>query len=118
VIKKEESKLFSLVEIAFASADAKENFGMKIGDHKLICSVLNGHMDEIDTNNEQFRESLIDDVREVIQQELAPITKELKAIKMKIDQIDTKIKSHEQRINEIETRLDDYYIRLKKHQHE
>ena len=75
--KKEKSKLLSLVEVAFNSADAKEKYGMKIGDHKLICNVLDCHMEvmkqETDKQNEKFREELIKDVVEVITNELRPI---------------------------------------------
>jgi hypothetical protein len=44
--KKKDSKL-TLVDRAFALPGSEDAFGMKIADHKLICNVLDDHLDSI-----------------------------------------------------------------------
>jgi len=62
----ENNKLITLVDVAFLASDAKEKYGMKIGDHNLICSVLDAHMDVIDQRNAERDEKLLKDIiREV-----------------------------------------------------
>ena len=45
--KKKDSKI-TLVDSAFALPGSEEEFGMKIADHKLICAVLDDHVDSIE----------------------------------------------------------------------
>lgn len=47
--QKKDSKL-TLVDRAFALPGSEDEFGMKIADHKLICNVLDDHMDSIMDN--------------------------------------------------------------------
>jgi hypothetical protein len=47
--QKKDSKL-TLVDRAFALPGSEEEFGMKIADHKLICNVLDDHLDSIMDN--------------------------------------------------------------------
>ena len=74
--------LISLIDRAFSAEDAKEKYGMKIGDHKLICSVLDAHLSvtksETDKQNNEFKNQLIANVIEVIRQELTPLNKQIK----------------------------------------
>jgi len=76
--------LISLIDKAFASEDAKEKYGMKIGDHKLICSVLDAHLrvtrSETDEQNKEFKNQLIANVIEVIRQELTPLNEQIKEL--------------------------------------
>jgi hypothetical protein len=85
---KGKDSLITLVEIAFSAADAKEKYGMKIGDHKLICSILDFHTDSINRDrkekDEAFHKSLIADVVEVIGNELKPIQASLKNIEAEV----------------------------------
>ena len=49
----EENKKLTLVERAFALPDSEKEFGMKIADHKLICNVLDDHMNSVENMVDQ-----------------------------------------------------------------
>lgn len=78
------NKLITLVDVAFSAKGAEEIYGMKIGDHKLICSVLDAHLDVVEENNSAFHEKLIADVIEVVKNELRPMNESLSDIKLDI----------------------------------
>jgi hypothetical protein len=92
----EKSKTIHLVERAFALPNSDKEFGMKIADHKLLCSVLDAHLEvtqqKIDKQNNLFEDKLLKDVVEVIQNELRPFKEENErahaALKTQIAEID------------------------------
>jgi len=96
----ENNKLITLVDVAFLASDAKEKYGMKIGDHKLICSVLDAHMDVIDQRNMERDEKLLKDIiREVAERMEAQWSR----ITERLDAFETKINL---RINGMEKRIE------------
>jgi hypothetical protein len=73
------SELITLIDVAFAADDAGEKYGMKIGDHKLICSVLDAHLKvtklEVNALNDAFHKKMIKDVVEVIEEQWIRVLK-------------------------------------------
>jgi hypothetical protein len=65
-----ESGMVTLVERAFSVKDSDKIYSMTIDDHKLICSVLDAHLDVVELKvnalNNAFHAKMIQDVSEVI----------------------------------------------------
>lgn len=125
-----ENKKLTLVDRAFALPDSEKEFGMKIADHKLICNVLDDHMDSIMDNvdekilktlqSDTLTDTIADKVYEKLAEFNAPVLLKLETlingqteiaedifeIKERLSATEEKVGIEEKRIEGIDKRLD------------
>jgi uncharacterized coiled-coil protein SlyX len=128
----------TLVERAFALPGSRRQFGMKIADHKLICNVLDDHLDDIMGKvDEKILKTLQSDeltntIAEKVYDKLAEfnvpvllklealingqaeIAKDITHIKERLQITEGRITIEEQRINDLNARLLAKKLRLEK----
>ena len=104
------NNMFSIVDMAFSTPELKEEHGMTIADHKLICKVLDAHTQTIKLDSEQenreFKEKLISDALEVIRTELRPVKESILKIEKKVDALGKDLRSVKRIQKEHSLRLD------------
>jgi hypothetical protein len=101
--KSKETKTITLVEHAFALPDSDKEFGMKIADHKLICSVLDAHLESV---NDEICDIIVDKAFDKLAEVIKPIFS-------KLEDLETGQKIMQEDINILKSRnsIKSYIIR-------
>ena len=112
----EENKKLTLVERAFALPDSEKEFGMKIADHKLICNVLDDHMNSVENmvdqkilktlQSDEFANKVAEKVRADVAETYLQLAPSLANIEGSITSINTRLNNIETNNNLAVQRLD------------
>ena len=101
---------FAIIEETYANNDGDKEHGMKIGDHKLLCRVLDAHERYIDDKiidrfalkiSEHYKPIM--DSLSKLEEGQAQITNDMKHIKSDIADIRIRLFKHEERISNLES---------------
>ena len=115
--KENKNGLLSLIDIAFAEENAKDKYGMKIGDHKLLCNVLDAHMKVVDETskkiNEEFSKSLLKDIVDYLDIKFNPLEKKIENISISITELKKDIFDTGERLNVLKTENEEIHQELK-----
>jgi paraquat-inducible protein B len=113
--QKKDNKL-TLVNRAFALPDSEKEFGMKIADHKLICNVLDDHLDSImgkvdekilkTLQSDELANKVAEKVRADVAETYIQLAASLKGIETSIASIDKRLEEDEKKIETEVERLD------------
>ena len=103
---------FALIEEHYAIPNADKEHGMKIGDHKLLCQILNAHETYIDEKVvKTFCDAIAEHYKPImrvlndIQDSQKDISKEIAEIHRRLDVGEEKIRREEIMLNDHEKRL-------------
>jgi hypothetical protein len=69
------SGMITLVERAFAVKDSDKKYSMTIDDHKLICGVLDAHLESMDIKFLEYKKELLGDVVKVMEDQWERVLK-------------------------------------------
>jgi hypothetical protein len=105
--KKKDSKI-TLVDSAFALPGSEEEFGMKIADHKLICAVLDDHVDSIEDmidqkilktlQSDELANKVSEKVRADVAETYIQLAASLKGIEESISSINDRLDKEDKKI--------------------